>query len=253
MNLVFDKQLAISYKSNSQKIRVMSETWIERNVFCPYCGNSRISKLANNIPVADFKCKCCGEIFELKSKKGRFGKEVADGAYDTMIERITSYSNPDLFLLQYDEFNVTDLIVVPKFFFVPDIIKKRRPLSPTAKRAGWTGCNIIYDKIPFQGKIEIIKDRTEIDKKVVINNYHKAINLKIDNISNRGWLFDVLNCVNKITSYYFSLNDVYEFADDLHKNHINNNNIEAKIRQQLQILRDKGYIEFLGRGKHKKL
>jgi len=35
--------------------------------------------------------------------------------------------------------------------------------------------------------------------------------------------------------------------------HIENKNIEAKIRQQLQFLRDKGFIEFLGRGKYRKV
>ena len=33
---------------------------------------------------------------------------------------------------------------------------------------------------------------------------------------------------------------------------VNNNNIEAKIRQQLQILRNKGIIEFLERGHYRK-
>jgi len=32
-----------------------------------------------------------------------------------------------------------------------------------------------------------------------------------------------------------------------------NNNIEAKIRQQLQILRDNGVVEFIGRGLYKKV
>ncbi|MCB9805226.1 hypothetical protein H6769_06530 [Candidatus Peribacteria bacterium] len=30
-----------------------------------------------------------------------------------------------------------------------------------------------------------------------------------------------------------------------------NNNIEAKIRQQLQLLRNNGYLDFIGRGKYK--
>jgi type II restriction enzyme len=36
------------------------------------------------------------------------------------------------------------------------------------------------------------------------------------------------------------------------KKYPNNNNIQAKIRQQLQILRDKGYLKFTGRGKYEK-
>jgi type II restriction enzyme len=35
--------------------------------------------------------------------------------------------------------------------------------------------------------------------------------------------------------------------------HINNNNVEAKIRQQLQLLRDKGFIEFAERGNYREV
>ena len=93
MNLCFDQSLGLGYKSNSQKIRVMSESWVNDNIFCPVCGNARISKLENNRPVADFQCPSCGEIFELKSKDGRIGRKISDGAYDTMISRITSMTN----------------------------------------------------------------------------------------------------------------------------------------------------------------
>ena len=40
MNLCFDQSLGLGYKSNSQKIRVMSESWVNDNIFCPVCGNA---------------------------------------------------------------------------------------------------------------------------------------------------------------------------------------------------------------------
>lgn len=43
-----DSNLIVNYKSNSQKIRVMSEIWTEKNIFCPNCGNV-IKNLENNI------------------------------------------------------------------------------------------------------------------------------------------------------------------------------------------------------------
>ena len=39
----------------------------------------------------------------------------------------------------------------------------------------------------------------------------------------------------------------------LNEKHQNNHNIRAKIRQQLQILRDKGFIKFVGKGKYMKV
>lgn len=96
MDFHFDLSLAENYHSNSQKIRVMSENWVGKNVFCPICGNPHICNLSNNMPVADLQCDNCGEIFELKSKKGNISSKISDGAYSTMIERINSSSNPDL-------------------------------------------------------------------------------------------------------------------------------------------------------------
>jgi type II restriction enzyme len=46
----------------------------------------------------------------------------------------------------------------------------------------------------------------------------------------------------------FTLEDVYAFEPRLRAAYPNNNNIRPKIRQQLQVLRDNGYLEFRDRG-----
>ena len=253
MRLSFDTSLSEKYNSSAQKIRVMSESWLGDNMYCPNCGNPRISHLSNNSPVADFQCDNCGEIYELKSKNGNLGKKIADGAYSTMIERITSDSNPDLFLLQYSEsLSVTELLLIPRFFFVPDIIEKRKPLAATARRHGWIGCNILFGEIPQQGKISVIQNSRILDRQNVIQNYDRIKQLRTKSIDSRGWLLDVLSCINDISKTEFTLSDVYGYVEVLQKKHINNNNVEAKIRQQLQFLRDKGFIEFLGKGQYRK-
>ena len=253
MRLSFDTSLSEKYNSSAQKIRVMSESWLGDNMYCPNCGNPRISHLTNNSPVADFQCDNCGEIYELKSKNGNLGKKIADGAYSTMIERITSDSNPDLFLLQYSKsLSVTELLLIPRFFFVPDVIEKRKPLAATARRHGWIGCNILFGEIPQQGKISVIQNSRILDRQNVIQNYDRIKQLRTKSIDSRGWLLDVLSCINDIPKTEFNLSDVYGYVEVLQKKHINNNNVEAKIRQQLQFLRDKGFIEFLGKGQYRK-
>lgn len=253
INLYFDKTLGEAYKSKTQKTRVMSEAWVEKNIFCPCCGHSRLRKLKNNEPVADFRCDNCGRIFELKSKKGKMAKKINAGAYSAMMERITSISNPELFVMQYSsDYAVTDLIFVPQFFFVPQIIEKRKPLAENARRAGWTGCNILYSEIPQQGKINIIENGKMRMVKEVVENYNMIKKLKAENIDSQSWLLDVLGCVNTITANEFCLQEVYAYVPALQEKHMENHNIEAKIRQQLQVLRDKGFIEFLGKGHYKK-
>ena len=39
MNLQMDLKIAEQYSSNSQKVRVITENWVNKNLFCPYCGN----------------------------------------------------------------------------------------------------------------------------------------------------------------------------------------------------------------------
>ncbi|MGP5493636.1 hypothetical protein ACTXNC_02935 [Psychrobacter celer] len=51
----------------------------------------------------------------------------------------------------------------------------------------------------------------------------------------------------------FSLQQVYAFADELQRKYPDNNHVKDKIRQQLQVLRDKAIIEFVGRGQYRKL
>lgn len=254
MNLNLDTSLLANYKSSSQVARILTEQWVLSNMFCPRCGVMHLNHFPNNKPVADFFCPSCGSEYELKSKDGALGHKITDGAYQTMIQRITSHNNPDFFFLSYSKqaWQVVDFVFVPKHFFTPAIIEKRKPLAPTARRAGWIGCNILLDAIPLQGRINIISRGTINDKQHILNNLRQSLPLETKDIQARGWLFDVLNCVNQLPPH-FSLADVYQFADLLHSKHPENNNINAKIRQQLQILRDKGFLEFLGQGHYRKI
>jgi len=63
----------------------------------------------------------------------------------------------------------------------------------------------------------------------------------------------VFNCVNLISKQVFTLNDINKFENHLKKIYPSNKHIKDKIRQQLQLLRDLGLIEFLGSGKYRKL
>ena len=68
-----------------------------------------------------------------------------------------------------------------------------------------------------------------------------------------GWRLDTFNVVYKIPAKIFKLDQVYAYKQHLQELHPENRNVEAKIRQQLQELRDLGLIEFLGGGVYRKL
>jgi type II restriction enzyme len=244
--------LASSYKSPLQKIRVMSESWVDSEIYCPSCGRN-INKYKSGKPVADFYCENCREDYELKSKKETIGTKIVNGAFRTMIQRLKSDRNPNFFILNYipKDFIIQNFFVVPKHFFIPEIIERRNPLSPTARRAGWVGCNILLKHIPSTGKIFYIKDRKIESKDKVLENWQKTLFLRESKIAeSKGWILDVMNCIDNLGHSSFSLDEIYAFERMLKEKHPDNRHIKDKIRQQLQMLRDKGYLEFTSRGQY---
>jgi len=254
MKLFFNTKIASEYKSSAQRARVLTETWVDEEIFCPNCGRLNIDKYENNRPVADFYCSNCKEDYELKSKQDSVGAKIVDGAYRTMIERLQSSNNPNFFLLNYDlqNFEVKNFLVIPKHFFIPEIIEKRKPLSPMARRAGWIGCNILLRSIPQTGKIFFVRDKQIEPKEKVLAEWQKTLFLREEKeIKAKGWLLDVMMCVDKLGRKDFTLDEVYMFENELSKKHPDNRHIKDKIRQQLQVLRDGGYLEFTSRGNYR--
>ena len=249
MNLQMDLSLIKDYKSNSQIAKVLTEVWIASESYCPSCLNP-LQQAKPNAKVLDFTCENCNDGFELKSKKGNFGKKICDGAYDSMIKRLASENSPHFFFLNYSpEFKVKNLIAVPSYFIQSSAIEKRNQLSLTAKRAGWVGCNILSSEIAGAGKISIVENFKIVDREKVNNKWIQTQFLKnSQSLETRGWTLDILKCIELLRAQTFSLKQLYQFEIILSKKHPKNNHIKDKIRQQLQTLRDKGIVEFVNPG-----
>jgi hypothetical protein len=252
MKLDFEESQSL-YTSGSQNARRWTEAWVSTWAYCPHCGNSRISQFPNNSPLADFHCASCSEEFELKSQKGKFGAKVTDGAYKTKCERLAASNNPNLLLMNYDlkSLAVVNLFIVPKHFFVRDIIEERKPLAASARRAGWIGSNILLGHVPESGKIHIVQNGVVREKELVLQEWQKTLFLRNESLEARGWLLDVMKCVESLGKREFTLDEVYAFERGLGKLYPGNQNIRPKMRQQLQYLRDRGFVEFVSRGNYR--
>ncbi len=216
MNLTFNALLAEGYKSNSQIARLLTENWVLNNSYCPSCGNLPLNEFENNRPVADFYCEKCKEEFELKSKGGKLSNTITDGAYSTMIERINSENNPNFFLLTYTKnWTVNDFLIIPKQFFTPEIIIKRAPLAETARRAGWVGCNIDISRVADAGKVFLVKNAQIINQNLVKETFNKTLFLRTKSKDAKGWILDVMTCVDLIKKENFTLDEVYKFEERL--------------------------------------
>ena len=252
MKLGFEESQS-PYTSGSQSARAWTEAWVSAWAYCPHCGNAKVSSFPNNSKLADFFCTSCSEEFELKSQKGKFGAKVLDGEFKTKCERLAASNNPNLLLMNYDlkSLAVVNLFIVPKHFFVREIIEERKPLAATARRAGWIGSKILLDRVPESGKIHIVQNSLIRAKELVLADWQKTLFLRNESPETRGWLLDVMKCVESLGKRDFTLDEVYAFERHLGDLYPGNQNVKPKIRQQLQYLRDRGFIDFVSRGSYR--
>jgi len=250
MNVLMDVALAEGYSSPSQKARRITEGWFESNMYCPCCVNERFAATRGSNPVVDFVCASCGAEFQIKSKSGPLGRKLRDAAYGPMIQSIKEGRTPHFAFIHYSslDWSIINLLLVPGHFISRESIEKCTPLSSQARRAGWIGCNILTETIPLDGRLLVIKDRLVVPKKHVRQGWQRFEWIGTQKAQNRGWISDVLRCIRTFGKKEFTLSDVYRFSGELARSYPNNKHIEDKIRQQLQVLRDHGIIEFLGHG-----
>ena len=229
----------------SQIARVLTEEWCSRELYCPACDSNRLSPSKANTPAVDFVCPRCEQPFELKSLKNWVPKKIVDAGYDAMLRAIRTDKTPNLLVLQYStNWFVRNLLLIPRAFFSESVVEKRSPLGSQARRAGWVGCNILLGQIPEDGKIAIILEGLCVPQQRVRGKFSRVRGLAEVPPSLRGWTVDVLNVIRRLGKAQFSIQDLYEFEPELRATHPRNQNVRPKIRQQLQVLRDLGLLEF---------
>jgi type II restriction enzyme len=109
----------------------------------------------------------------------------------------------------------------------------------------------VLDKIPVHARIPIIQEGNVSPTQCVRDAYQRLRPLEKLQVEKRGWTLDVLQVVQSLNKKEFLLSDVYAHADALAKLHRKNAHIRPKIRQQMQVLRDLGLLEFLGFGSYR--
>jgi type II restriction enzyme len=99
----------------------------------------------------------------------------------------------------------------------------------------------------------LIRNSLVEPKKGVLNKWKQTLFLQRQRDPGaKGWLLHVMRCIERIEKSEFTLGEVYAFEKELQSAYPGNRNVRAKIRQRLQVLRDNGYITFLGNGTYKR-
>lgn len=256
MDLTLDPTIAEGYTSKAQRSRVITENWASENLYCLNCDTDSIDAHRPGKRVEDFRCPSCDRRIQLKAKRGGHGRTVSNSAYEPKINAIQANEAPDYAFMGFDPdaWRISDLFFVPGHFMTPTVVEERKPLSSDARRAGWVGSNILLYRVPAAGRIDIVEDGEPIAKDEARSKFAQTAFLAEESTDTRDWTTAVMDCIEELPvrrGGRFELADVYEFEDQLAEMYPENQHIRAKIRQQLQVLRDEGLIEFLGDGEYR--
>lgn len=251
MHLQMPAHLASPYKNKAQQARVVTEAWGRSQLFCANCDSDSIAATPCNNRAIDFICPKCSAPFQLKAKSGLIGSTVGDGAFSAMLASIREDRTPNLLIMRYQwpDWRIRDLILIPYFAFPESAVVKRNPLAPSARRAGWVGCNIDLRRIAPDARIPVVTNGVPRTAAIVRDNYARLKPLKQIKAPDRGWTLDVLNAIRRLGLKEFSTTDAYACESELGQLHPDNRHLRDKIRQQLQVLRDAGLLIHVQRGR----
>ena len=121
-----------------------------------------------------------------------------------------------------------DLLLIPSFMFSESAVIKRKPLSSTARRAGWVGCNLDLHRIAPEARIAIVITRSSsrrrgdesltkkqnqrfltssptnqtviVPPEEVRARYTRLKPIREIKTTQRGWTLDVLNIVRRLVN-----------------------------------------------------
>src|SRR5207245_5636463 len=175
----------VRYEAASQRARVGTESWGAANFSLPACESPRLQSAPQGTAAIDYVCPSCDSPFQLKSQSRPLGTRIVDAAYSEMKRAILEDRTPNLFVLHYDldSWAVRTVLLVPHFALALSAVERRKPLAPTARRAGWVGCNILLDKIPVHARIPVVSEGTPQPSQQVrpsYNRLHPSEKLQVD-------------------------------------------------------------------------
>jgi type II restriction enzyme len=133
---------------------------VSEHVACPRCNKRRhLSRLPTNFQCADVICKFCGFLAQVKAVTLPEGSSdrpsrLLGGAWRPQHEQIIAGIYHGLYGVGFAPSGTLVWIdYVPAHILqaTPSVFEPRRPLSSTARRAGWQGFVFNLDQIPVIG------------------------------------------------------------------------------------------------------
>jgi type II restriction enzyme len=131
--------------TSKQDLGNFGESYVAKNTSCPSCKqeSKTLRLLPTNFKCADLICDFCGYLAQVKSVTVKdideLPKEILGAAWGPQKERMDSGIFFPLFIVTKDSKAKIGLYYLPRDLQTIQMFKPRKPLSVTAKRAGWQG------------------------------------------------------------------------------------------------------------------
>jgi type II restriction enzyme len=119
---------------------------------CPKCKHQRtLRKLPVNFRCADIICDFCGYLAQVKTTErvdvDSLPRSLMGSAWAPQKERMDAGIYFPLFIVAArPDRSAHAIYYLPTDLQHPDLFQQRRPLSPTARRAGWVGYILRLDR-----------------------------------------------------------------------------------------------------------
>jgi type II restriction enzyme len=132
--------------TDKQILGKLGEKLVTKRIPCPGCKKSNtLQPLIQNFKCLDIICDFCGYVAQVKTNKvkdiNKIPNKILGGAWGPFKERMMSGRFFHLFIVLVDENSPSKFAIyyLPADLQKPEIFTERKPLSPTARRAGWIG------------------------------------------------------------------------------------------------------------------
>jgi hypothetical protein len=137
--------------TTKQQLGDFGENFVSKNVNCPSCKRVERSLrlLPTNFKCADLICDFCGYLAQVKSVSVNdisvLPKQIPGAAWGPQKERMQAGIYFPLYIVTKDPSGKVGVYYLPKDLQTEEMFIARKPLSVTAKRAGWQGFIINLD------------------------------------------------------------------------------------------------------------
>lgn len=146
-----------NWENESRIVGEACEYYVKNNINCVRCNTKNFEKYKTNEKSKDLFCITCNQKFQIKAKsathkqvnnikcKNKF--KTIGGEYSTTLNNIDEKIDYIIILYEKKTYIILSILYISNENINFNCIIPRNPLSSNAKRAGWQGCNIIFDNV----------------------------------------------------------------------------------------------------------